>query len=113
MRNRGIVKKTEIVYGANLKYEITDRREVISRETDKLVIIRRYTYCAFRVRAWRIRHRKETLVPYEKKTGPKRRYKEESFGKRNKRPTEKNDWRGNIASHGQQIYARLPMRKYS
>jgi len=78
MRNRGIVKKTEIVYGANLKYEITDRREVISRETDKLVIIRRYTYCAFRVRAWRIRHRKETLVPYEKKkNGSKNKHRED------------------------------------
>jgi hypothetical protein len=31
------------------------------------------------VRAWRIRHRKDTLVPYEKKTGPKTRYKDEGL----------------------------------
>ena len=31
---------------------------------------------AFRVRAWRIRHRKETLVPYEKKSGSKNKHRE-------------------------------------
>ena len=76
---------------------------------------------SFRVRAWRIRHRRDTLVPYEKKTGPKTRYKvkgcEEAIKSyRNKLPTERNGRCGNIASHdgrflGDEGFERMQRRK--